>query len=213
MSPVSRKRKKKNEKRGPTPKRQVVLDFPVDFGPPQPTGVTLPPPSREPGAIRLKITLLGSDPLIWRRVEVPARTTLESLHWVLQTAFAWETCHPHVFEVDAGAVRNETSAGLPAPGSKLYYVYDFGDDWTHEIEVEELSTERDIDTVTCLDGASAAPEEDCGGVWGWTQLCGILANPSHPQHAERLEWLGYVPDPHAFDIDDVNRGLAELTIR
>lgn len=212
MSPVSRKRKKKNERRGPTPKRQSVLDVPLDFGSPQPTRVNLAPPSRAPGAVRLKITLLGSDPLIWRRLEVPARTTLESLHWIIQLAFAWDNSHLHQFEVPSGVVGNEQSAGVPEPGSTFHYVYDFGDDWVHEVKVEELLPEGN-GQVACVDGASAAPEEDSGGVWGWAEKCRILADPKHPAHEEYLEWLGYVPDPHAFDIDHVNRGLSSLTIR
>ncbi|WP_308203452.1 plasmid pRiA4b ORF-3 family protein [Lentzea californiensis] len=107
----------------------------------------LPPANRgeaavtEPGAgtFRIKITLVGSDPLIWRRIEVPAQTTLESLHRIIQSSFEWDNSHLHQFEVPSGVVSNEQSAGLPEPGSTLHYVYvyvyvyDFGDDWVHEI--------------------------------------------------------------------------------
>jgi hypothetical protein len=212
VSPVSRKRKKKNDKRGPTPKRHAA-DFPLDFGFPQPPKVKLPPPGWKPGALRISITLLGSDPLIWRRLEVPARTTLESLHWIIQLAFDWDDSHLHQFEVPSGVVGNEQSAGLPEPGSTLHYVYDFGDDWVHEIKVEELLPEGNSDQVTCIDGASAAPKEDSGGVWGWANMCRILADPEHPEHEDYLEWIDDVPDPHAFDIALVNRRLSGLTSR
>jgi hypothetical protein len=38
----------------------------------------------------------------------------------------------------------------------------------------------------------------------------VLADPSHPEHAEQREWLGYDLDPEAFDIDAVNATLARL---
>lgn len=222
MSPVSRKRKKKHEKRGPTaPKRHAVA--PVHFTVPEPTepaDTDLPPMEHVPGAVRLRITLVDSEPLVWRLVEVPARITLAALHWVIQDAFAWEACHPHLFEVPKRGifrggeqVRNEQATRLPEPGTTFHYLYDFGDNWSHAVEVVEHLPEREIDRAVCLDGASAAPEEDCGGVWGWAHLCEILADPTHPEHEERLEWLGYVPDPHAFDIKSVNRKLAAMTFR
>jgi hypothetical protein len=208
VSPVSRKRKKKNDSRGPTPKRRSV----PGFGVPQPARVTLPPPNRFLGAVRLTVTLLGSDPLIWRRLEVPARTTLESLHWMIQKAFDWNGTHLHQFEVPGGVVGNERSAGLPEPGSTLHYTYDFGDDWVHEIKIEEVLPERGITEPICVDGASAAPQEDSGGVWGWAERCRILTDPDHPEYEDHLEWAGDVTDPHAFDIDQVNRRLSRLTV-
>ncbi|MDZ4309631.1 MAG: hypothetical protein U1A24_03605 [Cypionkella sp.] len=36
--------------------------------------------------IQLKVRLLGISPMIWRRVLVPASSTLRELHGVLQTA-------------------------------------------------------------------------------------------------------------------------------
>ena len=42
----------------------------------------------------------------------------------------------------------------------------------------------------CLDGRRACPPEDCGGPWGYKELLEILADPSHEEHAERVEWVG-----------------------
>jgi hypothetical protein len=41
---------------------------------------------------QIKVTLLGTDPAIWRRLLVPADLTLEQLHHVLQVAMGWEDC-------------------------------------------------------------------------------------------------------------------------
>jgi hypothetical protein len=37
----------------------------------------------------LRIELRGSDPLIWRQVEVPTAITLKVLHEVIQAAMGW----------------------------------------------------------------------------------------------------------------------------
>ncbi len=52
---------------------------------------------------QLKIRLLGISPMIWRRVLVPASTTLRELHGILQVAMGWEGIH--LFVVDIHAVR------------------------------------------------------------------------------------------------------------
>jgi hypothetical protein len=60
-------------------------------------------------------------------------------------------------------------------------------------------------------GRRAAPPEDCGGVWGYQCLLEILDDPSHPDHEERLGWLGLDDpddlDPARFDADEITRAL------
>jgi len=41
----------------------------------------------------------------------------------------------------------------------------------------------------------------------------VLADPSHPEHDERLEWVGGPLDPHRFDPDDAERALEWLAWR
>ena len=48
---------------------------------------------------QIKVTLLGTDPPIWRRLLIPADLTLEQLHDVLQSAMGWEDCHLHEFRI------------------------------------------------------------------------------------------------------------------
>ena len=48
---------------------------------------------------QIKVTLLGTKPPIWRRLQVPADLTLAQLHDVLQIAMGWEDRHMHEFRV------------------------------------------------------------------------------------------------------------------
>jgi hypothetical protein len=132
---------------------------------------------------RVKVTIYGSKPPIWRRLELPSAMTLDVVHEVLQIAFDWEGYHLHAFETACGEFgspdhnddwtdrADEAGAALaqvaPAENAKIVYVYDFGDDWRHDIVVEKiLPAEPGVAYPRCIAGRRAAPEEDSGGVWG-----------------------------------------------
>lgn len=89
----------------------------------------------------------------------------------------------------------------PAPEPPISYLYDFGDDWQHEVIYEGLVEPSEMDRryPTCLDGAGACPPEDCGGVGGYEDVLVAIRNPKHPDHKERREWIGGSFDPNAFD--------------
>ncbi len=181
--------------------------------------------SSEP-ILQLKVSLVGaSKPPIWRRLLVPATMRLNRLHEAIQVAMGWDDYHLHAFEagsVDYGPPdpelghrderRTSISDLLSGPGDRMRYVYDFGDHWQHDIVVEKvLAAEPGARYPVCLTGKGRCPPEDCGGVWGYADLRATLANPTHEEHADILEWLGIETaaefDPHAFDADEVNMVL------
>src|SRR3546814_20945680 len=49
--------------------------------------------------IRLKIELDDTDPPIWRRIEVPADTSLKDLHHIIQAAMGRDEEHLFAFKV------------------------------------------------------------------------------------------------------------------
>lgn len=61
------------------------------------------------------------------------------------------------------------------------------------------------------DSSPACPPEDCGGVWRYGWLKEVLADPSHEEHQDMLEWLGLDAgedfDPKEFSVEDVNSRL------
>ncbi len=177
---------------------------------------------------QLKVGLQGTKPPIWRRLEVPADISLARLHMVIQVAFGWDDSHMHVFETPYGrfgianaelGFRSEAPVALEQVaaevGSKVRYTYDFGDDWHHDITVEKiLDRDASVTYPRCTGGRRAAPPEDCGGVWGYANLVEILNDPTDPEHAQRLQWLGlddaadFVPDQ--FDATAVTKDLSAL---
>jgi hypothetical protein len=157
-----------------------------------------------PAAIyQIKVSLRGTKPPIWRRLELPGDTNLAELHRIIQIAFGWHDSHMHVFETPFGEFgvadrelghRAEKPVTLeqvaPDAGDKVQYLYDFGDNWEHEIVVEKLLDRQAVAYPRCTAGRRAAPPEDCGGIWGYTELVDVVGDPTHPEHEERLEWLG-----------------------
>jgi len=181
-----------------------------------------------PAVHRVKITLRGSRPPIWRRLEVPSGTTLSRLHQSIQAAFGWTDSHLWVFDTPAGeygnggghlGFRSAASAKLAdvaaLPGDRIRYTYDLGDDWEHDIIVEDVrQAEPGVAYPRSTAGRRACPPEDCGGLWGYQELLAILADPRHEEHAARLEWLGVAAaaefDPAQFDLGETNEALSGL---
>jgi len=141
---------------------------------------------RVPKIYQLKVTLQGTHPPIWRRLLVPGNLNFERLHHVIQDAMGWDDCHLHSFDVNGVEIGRPALAPYvlrePPRPEKQYtldrvaritdrftYLYDFGDSWTHEIVVEEVTT-GELEAPRCLAGARACPPEDCGGVWRFAEL-------------------------------------------
>jgi hypothetical protein len=182
---------------------------------------------------QLKVTLLGTNPPIWRRLLAPANLTLAQLHDVLQVAMGWQECHMHEFSAGGRhfgqpdpedrfmgmpPVENERTVHLSSVlgriGAKVIYTYDFGDSWEHSIVLEKrLPAAPTIAYPICTDGQLACPPEDCGGIGGFYDLLDALKDPTHEQHEELQDWVGGDYDPEAFSIEAVNRILTRLLPR
>jgi hypothetical protein len=171
---------------------------------------------------QFRVTLLGTNPLVWRRIQVPEHYSFWDLHVAIQDAMGWQDCHLHEFRVSVrprGELRigipdpefpeeHACSAGWDVPVSEhvwrempaIRYLYDFGDNWEHELIYEGLAA-RDASErcPRCVDGAAAGPPEDCGGLGGFEEFLRAIRNPKHPNHKEMRQWFGGPFNPEAFD--------------
>ena len=168
----------------------------------------------------LRIELDRTEPMVWRRIEMPATSTFWELHVAIQDAFGWLDHHAHEFEVGPMTigVPDEFTEGNVLPGwteslekhlgqvRSFAYVYDFGDDWHHTVHLEEVRESDGGGYPRCLAGENAAPPEDCGGVHGFEELKEVLGRPKSARYREMRDWLSkghakvYWPfDPLAFD--------------
>lgn len=174
--------------------------------------------------LQLRITLPEIEPNIWRRIMVPSIFTLEALHSVIQLTMGWQMKHLYDFQIGksrfaepddlddqpvrglatslAAALREETS---------FIYNYDFGDGWTHQVFVEEVSTAKQgVTYPICIGGENACPPEDCGGPHGYEEFKKAIANSKHPDHLQMLQWVGGHFDPFSFDPNRINRDMLWL---
>ncbi len=177
---------------------------------------------------QIKATLRDISPPVWRRVILPGDCDLGFLSQVLNGCFRWSGAHLHQFRFEGctfgcpdpggagGEEGDERQVALnevaPDEGSSFVYLYDFGDDWTHDVLVEEIrgpeiAGERG---PLCLAGERAAPPEDCGGPWGYKDLLAALRDHGNPEHKEILHWIGGEFDPEAIDIPGFNKYLKKL---
>lgn len=181
----------------------------------------------------LDVALAHIRPKIWRQLRVPGDLSLAELHDVLQLAFGWEDYHLHEFRVgqqrygvpDPEEPNDDlfddldatVASALPHRSSTMQYIYDFGDDWIHNVSVHRIDDAAPSHRphsrsapVACLAGKRCAPPEDCGGPPGYRELLDAIGNAAHPRHAELLEWVGGAFDPEAFSLRDVNSALVSL---
>lgn len=172
---------------------------------------------------QFKIKLRGiTNPPVWRSVLVPANFTFSGFHAVIQEAFGWWNEHLYCFgdkpysqslyiaeenkedwyrpDYDA---RKFTLGELFGDGGiikKFCYVYDFGDDWIHDITLEKVFDEYS-DHATCIKGKGACPEEDSGGVWeyedmkedGEIEVSAIIDLAEINKHVEAVKPTGFEP--------------------
>ena len=147
---------------------------------------------------RVKVSLYGAKPPIWRRLELPSDMGLDLVHEALQTVFGWFDCHYNQFETvcgefgDAGrsgdpSERDESMVALAqvagAVKDKVVYVYDFGDDWRHDVVVEAIAPAAPgVRYPRCTGGKGAPPEEDSGGILAHNQA--VLAHGADARGAD-----------------------------
>ena len=172
--------------------------------------------------LSLKVTLRGTKPPVWRRLLIPGEMTLGDLHQAIQAAMGWHDSHLHAFDIagreygdpdsvdDVADEERLTLNGVLNSGvTRFTYTYDFGDNWEHTVLIER--TRRPLEAGSypaCIAGKRNCPPEDCGGPWGYQDLLAVLADPAHPDHPERAEWVGEDFDPEEFAIEVANTRLA-----
>jgi hypothetical protein len=179
-------------------------------------------------AHRFHIELEGIDPPIWRRIRLPSSYSFWDLHVAIQDAMGWLDCHLHLFHVRNPETGELESIGIPDDelyldeplclpgwdvsiaryfvneGDTASYEYDFGDDWRHTVVLEGVDPIREGDRpLACLGGERRCPPEDCGGIHGYAEMLEVIADVTHSEHQEMLQWLGGAYDPEVFLASDV----------
>jgi hypothetical protein len=163
--------------------------------------------------LQFKITLLETDPPVWRRIQVPEYHTFYDLHVAIQDAMGWLDSHLHDFRIQplrracldiriespfalddleeaAPLLTTEVAVAdfIQEPGDRARYTYDYGDDWQHDVLFEgTYPKEPGRKYPVCLAGELAGPPEDCGGIPGYYDCIKALKNRDNSEG--KLDWL------------------------
>jgi hypothetical protein len=161
--------------------------------------------AREVTAYQIKISLLNTQPLVWRRLEVVSNMSLNVFALAINDSVGWESYHLHLFDVlgkEYGPTElddfNEWKCdkamklySIVDKQTKFKYTYDFGDNWIHEVEIEkEVQALKNERYPKCIAGGNACPPEDCGGITRFDEYKKIMNNKKHPEYQEMFDWRG-----------------------
>jgi hypothetical protein len=174
----------------------------------------------------LRLSVVGCQPRIWRRLLVRESMWLSRLHDSIQVAFDWFDYQTHAFNLDDLRFGNPVKrddltieddrdvslADLDLEHrAQFIYAYDFGEGWQVEIKVEKvIVVEKGAVYPVCLAGERAGPPEDCGGLEAFHDLLACIKEPSTDLGREWLEWLGPDYDPAGCDLLKMNKALKKL---
>ncbi len=138
----------------------------------------------------------------------------------------WTNSHLHSFTIDGALYgmqvedypdeeldETEHTVFVALRGNlrRFVYEYDFGDSWTHEVVVEDVTwSPYVLKHGVCLDGGGACPPEDVGGTGGYEEFLEALADPLHEEHDNYLVWVGHKFDPSVFNVAAANAALQRV---
>ena len=182
--------------------------------------------------VRIRIELEGTDPQVWRSVDVPLSSTLTALHDIIQVTMRWQGTHMFEFVVgdqvygepypddsawdrkvlQAKSIRLKTLVERGV--DRFLYVYDFGDNWQHHIILDGIRHgDNDTDYPAFVGGARRAPPEDVGGISGFDEFLEAVTDPRHEDHNRMLEWCGGSFDPEDIDARHVRMIIGSFAAR
>jgi hypothetical protein len=169
------------------------------------------------------IKLKGTNPQIWRQVQVDASISLDKLHHIIQASMGWTNSHLYSFSIDDIEYSHPDFSDadfLYADSTKyklkdfaderILYVYDYGDYWEHEVEIIRKLDRIEFLKAVCIDGKGKCPPEDVGGIHGFEEFLNIMADKNHPERESYIEWCGEEFDINDFSTGDANSNLQRI---
>jgi hypothetical protein len=179
----------------------------------------------------LHISIMFSDPLIWRRIQVPGEYTLAGLHDVIQRVMGWSDSHVHQFLVGKISYEPTMHSVIPVREAKRFdehlyplhdleegmqfmftYLYDAGEGWEHEIHLEEVvPPDIPLRRPILLSGEGACPPETVGDIHHYQALLAARDKTGGKKSDPLAEFAGRPDfDPAAFDLEAAKKRLAAL---
>ena len=173
----------------------------------------------------VKVRLDDFRPLTWRDIIIPSNITFEELDNILKTLWGFNDIHLSAFRFknkdlfimdkdmdDAGILevshdsKDTYIESFFDSNKKIFYWYDFGDDWNFTIEIKKkIDYDKDYVTIKRYKG-EYNPIEDCGGVYGLTETIYHAQNPDEYDGSIYCENVKYL---ETFDMEYTQKLLKD----
>jgi len=149
-------------------------------------------PSEHIQKYTVRISLIHSNPVIWRKFECPSNISLRHFTELIAELMGWDNSHLNSINVGEDACyvpyyQHDPEYGLEdvlfqeeyklsdvlfEKGKKIIWEYDFGDSWRHEVRLSSIAEyeEDEFRDIVFKSGKMACPPEDCGGINGYKEL-------------------------------------------
>ncbi|MCZ7607577.1 MAG: plasmid pRiA4b ORF-3 family protein [Planctomycetota bacterium] len=192
-----------------------------------------------PTYLELEVSLRWVKPKAWRRFLIRNDFSFDVLHHAIQDACGWWDSHLYgFFAYDRRGVdwdtqfarspheggwgepprgRNAAKVKLPEvlaeKGDMCVYVYDYGDNWEHEVKVVAVHELDEVFKRRLLAGARAFPLEDCGSIPGYEELVACFQTPENKLDEDaryRLQWAREMDPtwrPDRFDMESEKKSF------
>jgi len=189
-----------------------------------PVKVAKPPTVRE--TYLLHLSLVGSEPEVWRRLILTTDTTLAQLHTLIQLLMDLNDEHLHRFKIgydyfgsaspdnsmdDRELYDGKTLYDIYAAGyKKFFYTYDFAANRNHRLTIQQvLPYEEGMYYPLCTNGAHAAPPDNSVTTAKYNDLLEALTDKHHSDHELAREILGRDWEVDYFSASEVNEVIRQ----
>ncbi|MGF1639146.1 MAG: SEC-C metal-binding domain-containing protein [Cyclobacteriaceae bacterium] len=177
---------------------------------------------------QFKVEISGSQPSIWRRIQVESDISFEVLHDTIRFAFWDDTDQEYEFlvnkvriydfgaEFDMGENPDQRDSidtfldeYVNIIKTQFYYSCREENKLEHSITLEQIHTyDEKQQYPLCIDGERACPPADFN-IEAYQNILPILSDKNHPEYKSTQQSVGKKWDPKYFDIKKVNKRLLQ----
>lgn len=190
-------------------------------------------------SFQLNVELMDAPVKIFRKLLIPHDINMLQCHFLIQKAMGWKMQHLFKFinnrdtqpefniscpsDMDIKEVKEADKIMLSELKSMLntsfIYVYDFSNDWKHQISFEPLSANDKqlleyAQQIMCIEAQGACPPENILGVWAYADFLSVINKTRTKKSKEYRNWLQMDPktkyDANEVKMDEINLELGQL---
>lgn len=176
----------------------------------------------------VKVQMVGvAKPPVWREFAIPSTFDFEQLHTAIQIVYSLSDYHlwsfsPHAYDrafqigpkdrddcniFTLNALTTCVGEYLKEKGDQMVYIYDFGDDWTFTVKVQDVLDEKCTHPYLTKWKGDLQPEEDCGGVYSYLEFRDYKENGKQWTKEKKKEFAEEKGYESIQEIDDMIEDL------